>query len=268
MVSGCRSMVASGLGLLVVVTRAEPAKAEPANLTPCQKCCQPGGDCSGAYKNTPGKCCGTVNGQAFCCPGVIDGAKCYNCGSAYRCYSGITSRNICGGGTPSGGASHHHHANPHHHHYSGESEGSSTTGLMLMLGIGAVLAFIFCTRRQHDHHVEYPAYNTMMPQGKPVAYGAPVSGYAPQGAYGAPMMHSGMPGYGYGGGGGYSGTAVAGSAAAGFLGGMLVNEAMSHHGHHHSDSDYGGGYSSGGDYGGGGGSDFGGGGDSGFAADS
>ena len=38
--------------------------------TPCQQCCAPGGDCSKAFKGTPGKCCGTLNGQAFCCPGV------------------------------------------------------------------------------------------------------------------------------------------------------------------------------------------------------
>jgi len=238
------------------------ATADSSTLTPCQRCCQPGGDCSAAYKNTPGKCCGTANGQAFCCPGMIDGAKCYNCGSAYRCYTGLTSRNICGS-SAIGPSSHHHHSSPHHH-YSEQGEQSSM-GLVLMIGIGIVLGAIFCARRQHDYHAESPAYNTMMPQGKPMAYGAPVGGYAPQGVYAPQMMHGGMPGYGYGG-GGYSGTAVAGSAAAGFLGGMLVNEAMSHHGghdhHHYGGSDYGSGYSSGGDYGGGGG------GDSGFAADS
>jgi hypothetical protein len=38
--------------------------------TPCQQCCSPGGDCSKAFKGTPGKCCGALNGQAFCCPGL------------------------------------------------------------------------------------------------------------------------------------------------------------------------------------------------------
>ena len=69
-----------------------------AELTACQKCCQPGGDCSTAYKGTPGKCCGNSgSGQAFCCPGALGGAKCYDCGgNGYRCFTGIAARNICG----------------------------------------------------------------------------------------------------------------------------------------------------------------------------
>lgn len=55
---------------------------------------------------------------------------------------------------------------------------------------------------------------------------------------------------------------VAAGAGAGFLGGMLVGEAIGDAGHH-------GGYGGGGYYDGGGGGDFGGGGgDAGFAADS
>ena len=33
-----------------------------AQLTPCQTCCSPGGDCSKASHGTPGVCCGQVNG--------------------------------------------------------------------------------------------------------------------------------------------------------------------------------------------------------------
>lgn len=60
--------------------------------------------------------------------------------------------------------------------------------------------------------------------------GKPVMG---SGAYGQHMYQmnpscgpSYMPGFGAGYGAGYSGMAVAGSAAAGFMGGMLVNEAL------------------------------------------
>ena len=89
------------------------ARAQPV-LTPCQTCCAPGGDCLKAYKGTPGKCCGVVNGQAFCCPGVTfrgpssGDAKCYNCGTTYRCFTGF-SQNVCGNnqGGGSGGWSRH-----------------------------------------------------------------------------------------------------------------------------------------------------------------
>ena len=71
-------------------------------LTPCQRCCAPGGDCSKAYKGMPGKCCGEIGGQSFCCPGISfrgltsgDG-KCYNCGESYRCFSSAVAGNVCG----------------------------------------------------------------------------------------------------------------------------------------------------------------------------
>ena len=310
------------LALCSVVSAQEVALQQVAPaLTPCQRCCAPGGDCSKAFKGMPGKCCGVANGQAFCCPGMMDGAKCYNCGSSYRCYTGLSSHNICGSGG-GGGVPHHHHSAPHHHPYYKDQPEQSSMGSMLMIGILVFLAVIFCARRQHDHFE--PVYG-QMPHGKPIAYGVrcpPAQGatafpqaaallpcshgpephhrprlsdpwpyfpprvihpccnaFAPQ----APMQQPYPPQQGgmmmqpYGGGGmmmpgyggGYSGTAVAGSAAAGFVGGMLLSDAMSSH--HHGGGHYadygGGGYSGGGDYGGGG--DFGGGGgDSGFASDS
>lgn len=255
------------LALCSVVSAQEVALQQVAPaLTPCQRCCAPGGDCSKAFKGMPGKCCGVANGQAFCCPGMMDGAKCYNCGSSYRCYTGLSSHNICGSGG-GGGVPHHHHSAPHHHPYYKDQPEQSSMGSMLMIGILVFLAVIFCARRQHDHFE--PVYG-QMPHGKPIAYGAPMQQPYPPQQGGMMMQPYGgggmmMPGYG----GGYSGTAVAGSAAAGFVGGMLLSDAMSSH--HHGGGHYadygGGGYSGGGDYGGGG--DFGGGGgDSGFASDS
>eukprot|EP00320_Phaeocystis_rex_P022082 CAMPEP_0119091624 /NCGR_PEP_ID=MMETSP1178-20130426/156944_1 /TAXON_ID=33656 /ORGANISM="unid sp, Strain CCMP2000" /LENGTH=133 /DNA_ID=CAMNT_0007075147 /DNA_START=20 /DNA_END=417 /DNA_ORIENTATION=- len=82
--------------------RGTHAQVTKSTLTPCQACCAPGGDCSKAFKGTPGKCCGIVEGQAFCCPGVTfrgpssGDAKCYNCGTTYRCFTGLSSRNVCG----------------------------------------------------------------------------------------------------------------------------------------------------------------------------
>ena len=214
--------------------------------TPCQRCCAPGGDCSQAFKGTPGQCCGVLEGQAFCCPSeAAKGAKCYNCGSTYRCYTGLSSRNICG-------ASRREHHLPHRHLHPRSSE-HTQQGVLVICAVALVLALIFCARRQGDvEYVPVQQGGMVTPMGKPMGYGAPggtpyaVGGYGPVG-------------------GGYSGCAVAGSAAAGFVGGMLVSDALSHHAHGHEmmgypSADYGGGgFDGGGDFGGG---------DAGFAADS
>lgn len=226
----CSNFVAAYSTFVCLIAAAAPAAAQ---LTACQTCCAPGGDCSRAYKGAPGKCCGVSEGQSFCCPGAAGapGAKCYNCGSTYRCYSGLSSRNICG--------AHPHHAHPHR-----RAESAQSTGVMLCLAVGGVLGVLWCARRQGDGGSYADG-----PMGKPV-YGAPVG---TPGCYGAPMVHAG-----------YSGSAVAGSAAAGFVGGMLLSEAMDAGHAHGGYSSYGGGDYGGGDFGGG---DFGGG-DGGFAADS
>jgi hypothetical protein len=123
---------------------------------------------------------------------------------------------------------------------------------MIFLGVGAVVGAIACTRSpRRDPTVYYDQFGKpIAPVGQPVGVPSGVPVYA----------GGGYPPYG-GGYGGYSGMAVAGSAASGFMGGMLVSEMM----HHSHGSDYGGGDYGGGDYGGG---DYGGGGDGGFAADS
>ena len=125
--------------------------------TPCQKCCAPGGDCSRAYKGTPGKCCGTLNGQAFCCPGITyrgsasGDAKCYNCGGqAYRCYTGSTSRNICGGATIQRHPPHDWARSTRRYEPRYSEADSSSTGMLLLLGVAVVIAALFCVRRQHD----------------------------------------------------------------------------------------------------------------------
>ena len=90
---------AAAVCLLLSTSLSSSLAQEQSTLTPCQRCCAPGGDCSKAFKGTPGKCCGGKNGQAFCCPGVTDGpgsAKCYDCGDAFRCYTGFSPRAVCG----------------------------------------------------------------------------------------------------------------------------------------------------------------------------
>ena len=193
---------------------------------------------STAFKGQPGKCCGTVNNKAFCCPGGYSerDAKCHDCGGSYRCFTGIASRSICG---PAPQMSY----RPNYHYR--EQGESSTMGLIVFVGIIAVFC-ILCMRRPQAHDYYEGAPVTYDQFGKPVMMGQPA------------MMPPAMPvygGYGYGGWG-------MGGATTGFLGGMLVSDMM--HSSHHHGVDYGGG-----DYsGGGGGDDGGGGGDSGFAADS
>ena len=85
--------------------------SSPTEPTGCEKCCAPGGDCSHAFKGSPGKCCGIREGVSYCCPGEAyrgyqsGDAKCYDCGEVYRCFVGSNQGQICGAGTPVGGSS-------------------------------------------------------------------------------------------------------------------------------------------------------------------
>jgi hypothetical protein len=57
-------------------------------LTPCQACCSPGGDCSAAFHQKPGICCGTAGGVSYCCPAAANGlplAMCVQCNIGYKC---------------------------------------------------------------------------------------------------------------------------------------------------------------------------------------
>ena len=80
--------------------------SSPTEPTGCEKCCAPGGDCSHAFKGSPGKCCGIREGVSYCCPGEAyrgyqsGDAKCYDCGEVYRCFVGSNQGQICGAGTP------------------------------------------------------------------------------------------------------------------------------------------------------------------------
>jgi hypothetical protein len=167
--------------------------------TPCQQCCAPGGDCSKAFKGTPGKCCGTLNGQAFCCPGISyrgaasGDAKCYNCGGeAYRCYTGTSSRNICGGSPQRHPHEWTRSAPSHRLEQYSRHDDSSATGAMLLLGVAIVVGVLFCFRRQHDHVEMYHA-SPYAPVGTPVP-GKPM--YGQQMAYGAQPMAYAQPMYG------------------------------------------------------------------------
>ena len=238
--------------LFVSLSAARAQDTKPV-LTPCQACCAPGGDCSKSYKGTAGKCCGIVQGQAFCCPGVTfrgpssGDAKCYNCGTTYRCFTGFSSQNVCGNSNGGGGS---WSRSQMRERQSGQS--SDSMFFMLLLGFVAVVLVLNCSRSRETHY-----------EGKPVAYGVPAVGHG-QPVMGGPVMGGGYGGYG----GGYGGGSVAAGAGMGFLGGMVVSDMMHHSGGGHHGGDYGGGDygGGGGDYGGGGGG-FGGG-DSGFSADS
>lgn len=239
--------------------------------TPCQRCCEghEEGVCSQAAKGRPGKCCGQVAGEWYCCPDMTDEgpAKCGHCPTEYRCWTGYRApRDMC---VNSG-------------NYEDPLVESFISLICFMLIIWAVVT---CLRRSrqptpvmHQHHagmgmapVCYPATGVRIaqpgqpitatsgvpvavaypaacaaggqPMAHPVAYGAP-SAY-PAGC--APYPHHGR-GHGYGGG------TVAMGAGMGFLGGMMMGEALADAGHH--GGDYGGGYGGGDDFGGGGGGDF------------
>ena len=232
------------LALLVVSTASAQNSGATDPLSPCQKCCSPGGDCSAAYHSEQGKCCGTVANNEYCCPTT---ANCWPCRSSYRCFTGIRpSSNIC---AMEGGDSH-----------------DNATGITFAVLLLVVLLFCVCScawqhHRRHPFVTQnavvvemtsaslYPSAvhrNGMPAQGVPVAQAMPACGQQHhvivQGSY------AGHPGYydrGY-----HSSGSVALGAGMGFLGGMMVGEMMSDSG------DYGGG-----GYGGGGG------GDGGFAAD-
>ena len=86
-------------------------------LTPCQTCCSPGGDCAAAFHGKPGICCGTDASGSACCPASANGvplAMCVKCNIGYRCATSgtvhtSTDRNrICAenGGAPGGSPSH------------------------------------------------------------------------------------------------------------------------------------------------------------------
>lgn len=242
----------------------------------------PGGSCDKASHGKPGICCGQVNGvgPGYCC--AAD-QKCTPCRNEYRCYSGIrpppdTCANS-GGGFSVGG---------HRRDGFGTSEEvvSSAVGL---IGVLALFYVLFnCLRRSVPPPFQQQGFamqpvpvsaasmgvgGGVVPVGKPIPVGQagsmpvasacamPACTGAYQGgptypaAYPAAYPHASMghpmhPGYGYGGG------TVAMGAGMGFLGGMMMGEALSDHGHH-GGGDYGGGDYGGGDYGGGGG-DFGG----------
>eukprot|EP00325_Prymnesiales_sp_UTEX-LB-985_P013270 CAMPEP_0174756326 /NCGR_PEP_ID=MMETSP1094-20130205/106701_1 /TAXON_ID=156173 /ORGANISM="Chrysochromulina brevifilum, Strain UTEX LB 985" /LENGTH=232 /DNA_ID=CAMNT_0015962233 /DNA_START=84 /DNA_END=782 /DNA_ORIENTATION=+ len=206
------------------------AAAQETPLTECQKCCSPGGDCSKANKGNPGVCCGQSNGGlGYCCPIAVAGrpAKCWNCGSEYRCYTGSRPPpTICGGG-----------GNPSY----GRSDGTQTSLISALVAVLCVVliasAISQCMRArrvplaaQQDiamqpvQHYGVPMAKPGQPivggqcAGMPVATGVPAGGCYPQ-AY--PAAH------GYPAQSGYSGGTVAMGAGMGFLGGMMMGEMMS-----------------------------------------
>jgi len=176
---------------------------------------------STAYKGTPGKCCGVIHGQAFCCPGAggegAGGAKCYNCGETHRCYVGFPAANICGGGGGGAPVLHRSHRQrlPEGGGGSSESDGFRQ---MLLAGFLFLIFFLVCVRGNRQDTQPYPLNYGMAPRAVGCPMGCPAG--CPVGV-GAPISY------------GYSGYGAAGGAAAGFAGGVLVSEMMhaSHHRH-------------------------------------
>jgi len=225
--------------------------------TGCEECCAAGGSCAAAYKQTPGICCGTLGNAAFCCP---VSAKCFKCeNGSYRCYGGGSSPScaICGEA-----------GDPRANCKPPTVEGGSGIGILVVI----ILAVCLCSQLKkcgqqeevHGHYVAavepptafQPPMGTAygeMPMGQPV-YGQQAGytqpGYVQQTMYAQPAYA--QPVYQPTQQEGYSGTTVAASAAAGFIGGMLADRAFSHN----SDRGFSGSFEGGGD------SD-----DAGFAAD-
>ena len=227
--------------------------------TPCEECCSPGGSCASAYKQGPGICCGTSGSQSFCCPTPM--ARCFKCKSGlYRCYASSTSEPSCGICAPGD--------DPRSRCTSSTASSPWPPFIVAIIFI-ALFACCLCAKAQrrfvpssftgpYNAAVELPgAYQTPVAQGYPCGQPMPQSYQQP---YQQPFQPSSQPYYQYvDRPSGFSGGTVAGAAGVGFIGGMMVGEALgSNHHHRHSSSDFGGG-----DYGG---SDFGGG-DAGFAAD-
>jgi len=249
-------MLHAGLLLFAIPLVASQA---PQQLTGCQQCCSPGGDCSKASHGNEGVCCGQVNGvgPGYCCP---TDAKCVPCATSYRCYRGIRPPpSVCAndGGRPGFGA---------------DETVSSLVGLLSMLLLCFALYTCMRGRRTalaHSDSALAPVpvggiqLGTPLPPGHAAAM--PVAAAQPCGMQPYPQpyvppypQHYGHPyppayGGGYGG-GGYGGGTVAMGAGMGFLGGMMMGEALADAGHH--GGDYGGGYGGGDDFGGGGGGDF------------
>jgi len=213
----------------------------------CVNCCI-NHDCRLAFMMTsPGVCCGMhpATGAQSCCP--FD-ASCVRCRSKWRCtrskyITRTTKCQVCGDDRPSDCF----YRQPVYHHSSG-----SSYSFMLMLLLIGFCAIGACAYQRQGGFYDEPVI---------VQQGAPqITGYTPNGQpiYAQPQVVMAQ--------GGYGGGSVAGAAATGFVGGMLVGEALD--AGHGGYGGYGGGYGGGGyggEYGGGGGG-FGGG-DGGFDAD-
>ena len=220
--------------------------AAAAAATGCEDCCAPGGSCALAYKQGPGVCCGQLGSTSFCCPSPA--AKCFRCESgAFRCFGASSNEpacSICGdAGDPRT-----------------KCKPASPAGQAFAPLIVFVIVCILCMKWRgsqfqepvHGHYVAavepVPMYTSQAPgYGQQPMYGQPM--YA-QPMYGQPMYGQPMQAPGY------SGGTVAAAAGAGFLGGVMVDQAM--HGYGNQGGGWGGG--GGGGWGGGGGGGWGGGG--------
>eukprot|EP00301_Raphidiophrys_heterophryoidea_P011392 c17500_g1_i1.p1 GENE.c17500_g1_i1~~c17500_g1_i1.p1 ORF type:complete len:222 (-),score=31.40 c17500_g1_i1:71-736(-) len=177
------------------------------SATSCDSCCLYGTFCSSAYNGQPGKCCSIVNSVAYCCP---------TSGSTYGDYTCVRS---------SYGYSCSQHKNTAS--VSGGVIGAIVAGVVVGIFICAFCAI--CSRRRRQYAVyNQPAY------AQPVY--APQPTYTPQPAYAPGYVQTTyvqQPTYVQS---GYSGSTVAAGTGAGFVGGLLVGEALSnqqHHHHHH-----------------------------------
>lgn len=194
-----------------------------APLSGCQKCANTG-DCSHAYLDAPGQFCGNwldraSQKQRCCCP---RDATCQVSNYACNCRTSSTKQR-----TPAPATS--------------PSRSTSTgvgaiLGSILLLCIGSALLWCLCPCcRAHR-------YTPLSAPMRPVVVEAPAYAQPYTAGYGAGYGHAYGPGYGpaYGGAGYSQGGMGSGSSAllggtAGFFGGMMLGQALSHSndgGHH------------------------------------
>jgi hypothetical protein len=128
--------------------------------TGCEACCG-GGNCSDAFRGTPGICCGVIDGRSFCCPNAASSfgeAQCYQPdATSFRCRAAGSSES-------------------RHRPFHRPSPWYALFSLLIPIALLAACC-VMCFRKpqqQQPNPVVQPYYNqSAQPRG--AAYGYPVS---------------------------------------------------------------------------------------------
>jgi len=168
----------------------------------CDSCCSKGGSCLQAFQGKEGVCCGRNEGVPYCCP--VESAHCVASGRGFPCKAVTSKKN-------------------------------SRVGLIIGIIVAAVVAVCICTLCYSFYKRETNNDSNNLPTTSPPYGGAaPAYSYPTTSAVPVAYSYPTAVNTGYSGTAvntGYAGTTVAGAAGAGFLGGMLVEDALSHHRH-------------------------------------